>query len=831
MPHSQLEAHLARLAIAGQPLPSGPAWEAFLEAAGEAMDQVEGRPCPELVRYQSLVAHLKEVVFQIDREGRWSLLNPAWTALTGFTVEESLGQPFLGYMDSEDKGRYLNALTYAMEMGEDAVRGEFRFASKEEGHRWVELYNRITTDANGVVVGVSGTLNDITDRKRSEAVLATITSRLRALIENMQAGILVETQHREIALINETFCSLFEIPVPAQMLVDSSAEELLGMCLERVEDAAEEERRLLEVLRQGVIRNGLEFTLKDGRVLSMDFVPITVGTDFYGHFWQFHDITARKRAEEELTQAAEQLEWKNWELAQARDKALELSNLKSDFLANMSHEIRTPMNGIIGMTGLLLETTLTGEQREYAETVRSSADSLLRLINDILDFSKIEAGKLTLEHIEFDFLEVLEDLLAVIGVKAHAKGIELLASLGSEVPLKVKGDPVRFRQVLTNLLDNGIKFTSQGAVEVRIRVVERGAAGNLLKVEVKDAGVGMRPEVVEKLFQSFFQGDSSTTRKYGGTGLGLAICRRLCELMGGSIGVESQLGAGSTFWFTLRMEALAEPPKEIATKPVVFLCGLSADTYRVVKTQLGAWGVDTHFLQSGPEALETLGKCPKAILLCGTANGNVDRLFFEALHHSAHLGSLRSILLVSLYGAADRAEGVRAGFKEFLTLPLRPSQLRSLVENLPSPRGLMENLTAMETPPRAQAFTWRLLLVEDNPVNQRVALAVLGKLGYQAELAANGAEAVTAVAARTYDLILMDCQMPVMDGFEATRRIREAQAGTRRVPSLAMTANAMQGDRERCLQAGMDDYIPKPVTLDALRIALSRWLPVATATL
>ena len=828
MPHPLIDVHVARLAKAGQPLPSGPEWEAFLEAVGRALDQAERPPDLELARYQSLVAHLKEVVFQIDREGRWSLLNPAWTVVTGFSEKESLGQPFLSYMHPEDKGRYLNALTYAMETGGDAVKGEFRFATRDGAHRWVELYNRITTDREGVVVGVSGTLNDITERKRAEAVLATITSRLRALIENMQAGILVETQDREIALINETFCAMFEVPVPAHMLVDSRASELLEMCLEHVEDPGGSAQRLASILEEGVTRNGIEVALKDGRVLSMDFVPIAVGTDFYGHFWQFHDITARKRAEAELTRAAEQLEWKNWELAQARDKALELSDLKSDFLANMSHEIRTPMNGIIGMTGLLLETSLTDEQRDYAETVRSSADSLLRLINDILDFSKIEAGKMTLEHIEFDFQEVLEDLLAVVGVKAHTKGIELLPFLDPAVPLKVKGDPVRFRQVLTNLLDNGIKFTAQGAVEVRIRVAERSGSDLLLRVEVKDTGVGMRPEVVEKLFQSFFQGDSTTTRQYGGTGLGLAICRRLCELMGGGIGVESQLGAGSTFWFTLRMEALPTLPRELASKPLVFLCGLSADTSRVLKRQLSAWGVESRFLQPAPESLETLRKCPRPLVLCGAGEGSANRSFFESLHHEPAT-ALRSVLLVPLYGTAERAEGTRAGFREFLTLPPRPSQLWALLEH--APQRPSQERPQVEAAPRAPSLAWKLLLVEDNPVNQRVALAVLGKLGYQADLAMNGVEAVTATAARPYDLVLMDCQMPVMDGFEATRRIREAQAGARRVPILAMTANAMQGDRERCMEAGMDDYLPKPVTLDVLRVALQRWLPSSGATI
>jgi CheY-like chemotaxis protein len=273
------------------------------------------------------------------------------------------------------------------------------------------------------------------------------------------------------------------------------------------------------------------------------------------------------------------------------------------------------------------------------------------------------------------------------------------------------------------------------------------------------------------------------------------------------------------------MEALAEPPLGIATKPLVFLCGLTADTYRVVKMQLAAWGVDARFLQPAPESMEVLKDCPRAIVLCGSMESTENRKFFEDLHRLEHLGTLRSVLLVPLYGSADRQEGVRTGFKEFLTLPLRPSQLRSALEHATLLRGHGEERTVVAAPVKAESLSWKLLLVEDNPVNQRVALAVLGKLGYQADLAGNGAEAVTATAARPYDLVLMDCQMPVMDGFEATRRIREAQAGARRVPILAMTANAMQGDRERCLQAGMDDYLPKPVTLDALRTALQRWLP------
>jgi len=809
------------LSVSGAMPLSGSAWEAFLQE----MDQVLTRKDladQELARYQALVDHLKEVVFQIDREGCWSLLSPTWSALTGFTVEESLGKPFLGHMHPADKGRYLNVLTYALETGEDTMRGEFRFLTKDGDTLWMEMFNRITADQEGVVIGVTGSLDDITEKKRSESVLTTITSRLRALIENMQAGILVETQDREIALINETFCAQFEVPVPAHLLTGSDARELVGMCLEKIQGSEEASLRLQEILEQGIAVNGLELPLTNGRVLSMDFVPIAVGSDFYGHFWQFHDISERKWAEEMLTAAASDLETKNAELAHARDQAIQLAGLKSEFLANMSHEIRTPMNGIIGMTGLLLESDLKPEQRDYAETVRSSADSLLRLINDILDFSKIEAGKLVLETIPFDLHEVVEDVLSVLGVKAHAKNVELVSLLSPQLPAKVKGDPVRFRQVLTNLTDNAIKFTKNGSVEIRLKVDAIEDRALVIKVEVQDSGLGMSPEVVGKLFQPFSQGDSSTTRQFGGTGLGLAICRKLCELMGGEIGVESKAGVGSRFWFNIRLEPLALPHVVTFDRTApLFLCGLPPAVYRAMKNQTGSWGLETRLLEADGEGLAALRQFKAPHVIFGPALGEVGRAFQEKLLADPPPG-LHVALLVSLYSFVERTEGSRLGFRDFLTLPLRPSQLRAFLAPVQAP--VIEKTEVGPVAAALDVHPHRLLLVEDNPVNQKVARAMLGRLGYRCEIAENGAEAVKLVASSVYDMVLMDCQMPVMDGFEATRRIRESQVGARRTPIVAMTANAMQGDRERCIEAGMDDYISKPVTLDTLRVALQRWL-------
>jgi PAS domain S-box-containing protein len=764
----------------------------------------------EADRFRSLVEDLKEVIFQIDRQGRWAFLNPAWTELTGFAVEECLGQSFLGHLHPADNPRYLNMLTYAVDTGQAVFEGEFRIPAKAGDVKWVEAHQRIAYDEAGVVLGVSGTLKDITERKHTEIVLRVATSRLRALIENMQAGILVETEGRKIALLNETFCRMFQVPVPAHVLVESESRDLLKECLPLLVDRAGFLARLEALGAARCPSQGDEFELCDGRIMAMDFVPIAVGEEYLGHLWQFHDITDRRRAEIKLEEAAR-------ELAVARDRALELSGLKSEFLANMSHEIRTPMNGIIGMTGLLLDTPLGGEQRQYAETVRSCGEALLTLINDILDFSKIEAGKLVFETLEFDLLSVIEDVQAVLGVKAQAKGVELGIFVDPTTPLQVAGDPTRLRQILTNLMDNALKFTQEGSVEVRVRPERQDDGHALIRVEVRDTGIGMKPEVVDRLFTSFFQGDSSTTRKYGGTGLGLTICKRLAELMGGSIGVTSVPGEGSTFWFTLGLDARGcqAPVRPGATS--VLLVGLPPAVGRLVGEQLGAWGVPARI---APPQVDLAGwlrevRSPDAVILAGP----------EALEVAVAEGGDCALVFASpLYRPELREAAARRGIQVHLTLPIRPSQLRSLLE----PKGLSIGRAVPASPVPAQdgPVKVRVLLAEDNLVNQKVALIMLQKLGIEADVVATGVEALDALLGVSYDLVLMDCQMPEMDGFEATRRIRERERGSRRIPVVAMTANAMVGDREQCLEAGMDDYVAKPVRAEALHRVLSLWLPV-----
>jgi len=833
--HPYLDRQLAVLAASGGALPEGPAWAAFLAAVNEQIagaPRVPGGHEQELTRYKSLVDHLKETVFQIDRDGAWSFLNPAWEAMTGFSMAESLGAPFLDHMHPVDKERYLSMLTYAMDASEDTVRGEFRFRTRSGQYLWVEMYTRITLGADGLVTGVSGTMNDITERRRAQAALSALTSRLRALIENMQGAILVETADRRISLINEAFCQMFAVPVAPQLLAESEALELLEMVLPQFQ----EPEALLELqtalLARREVLIGAELALGDGRVLSMDFVPIEAGEEFNGHFWQFHDITERRQSEEKLARAALDLEMKNWELSHARDEAVRMGGLKSEFLANMSHEIRTPMNGIIGMSELLVNTSLTDEQRDYASTIRASAATLLRLINDILDFSKIEAGKLELERIQFDLHGLLDDLLAILGVKAHDRGVELATWVSREAPTLLMGDPIRLRQVLSNLTDNAIKFTKAGTVTIRVFLDRREDSAVTLRFEVEDTGAGMREEVAAKLFQSFYQGDSSTTRKYGGTGLGLAICKRIAELMDGAIGVRSTLGQGSVFWFTARFQIQEQRSFWLPeTRPRFFLAGLPATTAAFLGAQLREWGFEAELLEPDAEALARLrsaGPAGHSVFLIFPGQGNLpaDLLrLLQDLRRDPALATVRLVRTHSLYEKEGTAQITGLPVTEFLPLPMRRTHLKTLLEGH---LGTLPALAAPELPAAPPALAGlRILLVEDNLVNQRVALAVLRKLGLTPELAINGLEACAAAQDRTFDLILMDCQMPEMDGFEATRRIREREAGAGHVPILAMTANAMSGDRERCLEAGMDDYLAKPIAILDLKEALMRWLPPA----
>ena len=773
-----------------------------------------------------------------DRSGNIEYVNPKFVQVTGHSAEEAIGNTPRILKSGKQSGDFYADMWKTINSGQ-VWSGEFENKKKNGETYWESASISPIRDHDGAITHFVAVKEDITARRLAEESARRESDLFSHLIGTIPDRVYFKDRDYRFVKVNGSVLRDLGVQSQADVIGRRDSDFFPK---EYAEKSLADDRFVIETGQTLIGTEEVE-AMPDGtkRWYSTTKVPLRDQKgNVTGLMGITRDVTGLKTTEIRLRKSNDKLREALASAGELAEKAEAANRSKSEFLANMSHEIRTPMNGVIGMTDLLFETDLDAEQTEYAEAIRSCGDALLTLINDILDFSKVEAGQLVLEKLDFDFRAMIDDAVEILGFKAQEKGLDIVCLVDKKVPSFLRGDPGRLRQILFNLIGNAVKFTKRGGITVHVGCLSESETSAMLRFDVVDTGIGIPRDKQETIFSKFTQADPSTTREFGGTGLGLAICRQLVLLFNGRIGVTSEPGKGSTFYFTAVFE---KSPKE-AIKPIpreADLAGariLVADDFKtnrvLVSTLLKHWGCRPDEAEDGNAALPLLkqavldGDPFAAALLDMNMPGMDGAELGRMIKADEDIKGTRLVMLTSLgkRGDAERLSGV--GFSGYLPKPIRPALLRkclALVLGREEATGADQDLITRHTVSETSRRRLRILVAEDNTTNRIIAIKMLGKLGHAAEAVGNGKEAVESLKRMPYDLVLMDCQMPDMDGFEATRIIRNPASGVKnpKIPIIALTAHAMKGDRELCLEAGMDDYLSKPVSPQDLAAALDRW--------